>query len=366
MTDDLHEPARQLIAARTEEDVLHAAVSALSHLTGADRCDVALPKGDGLQSRANVTFGRADGSLASPVDAHRSIVEHAFDVGTAGLVDDLADVRSAAEETAATDVEFRSLLCVPVGGEGVFVAADRQPGAFSGCDLEAVTRLAGLVASGLERCSHGGPDDPTREEAVANVISHDVQNAIAVANARLELAVDEYGADEHLRAVDAAHERLLDMTSDLVTVLRTGDSVHAIEPVEFDEEVRRAWRAVGESTATLEIADSAAVMADRSSLCQLLENLLRNAVDHAGDDAAVTVGVRTDPPGFYVADDGPGVPADERDAVFDMGYSTGDSTGYGLAIVERIAAAHGWDVSVTEGSDGGARFEVTGVEFASE
>jgi signal transduction histidine kinase len=62
--------------------------------------------------------------------------------------------------------------------------------------------------------------------------------------------------------------------------------------------------------------------------------------------------------GFAVADDGPGIPEDERDDVFDHGFTTAeDGTGFGLAIVERIAQAHGWSVSVTEGRDGGARFE---------
>jgi signal transduction histidine kinase len=49
--------------------------------------------------------------------------------------------------------------------------------------------------------------------------------------------------------------------------------------------------------------------------------------------------------------------------VFESGVTSSESdTGFGLAIVEEIAAAHGWDVVATEGSDGGARFEITGVD----
>jgi len=63
------------------------------------------------------------------------------------------------------------------------------------------------------------------------------------------------------------------------------------------------------------------------------------------------------PNGFYVADDGTGIDPSERDAVFDPGHSTErDGTGFGLSIVERIAEAHGWEVSVTESRTGGARF----------
>jgi signal transduction histidine kinase len=53
--------------------------------------------------------------------------------------------------------------------------------------------------------------------------------------------------------------------------------------------------------------------------------------------------------------------------VFEAGYSTvEDNTGFGLGIVSRVVADHGWTVTVTESADGGARFEVTGVETAPE
>lgn len=70
------------------------------------------------------------------------------------------------------------------------------------------------------------------------------------------------------------------------------------------------------------------------------------------------------PTGFYVEDDGPRIPADKRDRVFEPGYSTDtDGTGYRFAIVMWIAEAHDWEVSATEGPAGGARFEFTGVKF---
>jgi PAS domain S-box-containing protein len=79
----------------------------------------------------------------------------------------------------------------------------------------------------------------------------------------------------------------------------------------------------------------------------------------------ITVGTLPDGEGFYVEDDGPGIPADQREAVFEAGYSTAsEGTGFGLSIVQTIAEAHGWTVTVTEGRQGGARFEVRGVSFA--
>jgi signal transduction histidine kinase len=88
-------------------------------------------------------------------------------------------------------------------------------------------------------------------------------------------------------------------------------------------------------------------------------------VEHGGEAVTVTVGALDD--GFYVADDGPGIPETERDSIFEAGYSTADDgTGFGLRIVEQVADAHGWTVGVVESEAGGASFEVRGVEFVSE
>jgi signal transduction histidine kinase len=68
-----------------------------------------------------------------------------------------------------------------------------------------------------------------------------------------------------------------------------------------------------------------------------------------------------------VADNGPGIPEDERDNIFEYGYTTNtESTGFGLAIVKRIVEAHDWNVTVTDSESGGARFEITGVMSSNE
>jgi len=62
-----------------------------------------------------------------------------------------------------------------------------------------------------------------------------------------------------------------------------------------------------------------------------------------------------------VADTGSGIPESARSEIFDAGYSTADDgTGFGLRIVVQIAKAHGWEVSVAESKEAGARFDVTG------
>jgi signal transduction histidine kinase len=80
----------------------------------------------------------------------------------------------------------------------------------------------------------------------------------------------------------------------------------------------------------------------------------------ATGEPSVTVTVGTTETGFYVEDDGPGIPDDEKVRVFDQGFTTDtDGTGFGLYIVQALAEAHGWSVSVADAErETGARFEI--------
>ncbi|MFB6077641.1 MAG: sensor histidine kinase [Halarchaeum sp.] len=130
--------------------------------------------------------------------------------------------------------------------------------------------------------------------------------------------------------------------------------------MDLESAAREAWRVVAadRSDATLVVADDVdTVAADPRLLRQLLENVLGNAVEHGGDD--VTVRVDATDAGFAISDDGPGIPAAEREHVFERGVTTNaDGTGLGLAIVADIAAAHDWTLALTESERGGLRLAV--------
>jgi len=203
-----------------------------------------------------------------------------------------------------------------------------------------------------------------RLDAFASVVSHDLRNPLNVAEGRLELATRECDS-EHLDAVADAHDRMGTLVDDLLRLARQGEPVGDTEPVDLGTVSEGCWVTVTTADASLRVETDRRIRADPSRFRQLFENLFRNAIEHAGPDVTVTVGDVEG--GFYVEDDGPGIPAEERGDVFGMGYSTTDSgTGFGLSIAREVVEAHGWEIAVSDGTDGGARFEITGVAFADE
>lgn len=82
------------------------------------------------------------------------------------------------------------------------------------------------------------------------------------------------------------------------------------EPVELADLVEACWQTVETASAGLVVETETTIQADPSRLQQLFENLLRNAVEHGGEDVTITIGDLPD--GFYVEDDGQGIPEDER------------------------------------------------------
>ena len=271
------------------------------------------------------------------------------------------------------DSPIRSELHLPLAEYGILVAGSPTRNTFDKEDLVLGQILAGSLVSAFEQIEQTEQRrarereltvQNQRLEEFASIVSHDLRNPLNVAGGRVELA-QETGELEHLDAVERAHERMNDLIDDLLTLARQGEVVSEIAPVSLDTIADDCWEHVATGDATLEVESSRAILADRSRLHQLFENLMRNAVEHAGDDVSVSVGELAD--GFYVEDDGHGIPADAREDVFEVGYSTSDrGTGFGLRIVQQIVDAHDWEITVREGAAGGARFEITNVSFADE
>jgi len=200
-----------------------------------------------------------------------------------------------------------------------------------------------------------------RLDSFASIVSHDLRNPLNVAQGRVQLARDLSDDAENLDAALDALDRMESIVERTLALAREGDTVGDPEHVDLAAVADDSWSTVDTGSATLSVETDREVLADPDRLRNLFENLMRNAVDHAGEDVSIRVGDLPD--GFFVEDDGPGIDPAVADSLFEPGESgTAGNTGFGLAIVQEIATAHGWSVEAASGGDGGARFEVRGVD----
>jgi hypothetical protein len=301
---------------------------------------------------------------------------------------------------------------------GIYLDGDGDRGPFFARVIPSDGGAGYLVFSDLQDCPTVGAMPAV--DQVSSVISHDLRNPLDVAKAHLR-AARETGDSEHFESVADAHDRMERIVRDVLTITRGDAVVDPSDRVPIESAATDAWQSVDTEGAGLDLVGSLpTVTADADRVRRLFENLFRNSVEHnATDDRAqprdgvahdaagdrnrtpgesggrdsdappanareeredsrpkprdqsparsdetasgttvtITVGALAD--GFYVADDGRGIPPGERETVFEPGHSTmNGGTGLGLAIVERIVAAHEWEIRLTTADCGGARFEI--------
>lgn len=203
-----------------------------------------------------------------------------------------------------------------------------------------------------------------RLQTFANRLAHDLRNPLGIVSGHVDQVRETHPNDiRSFAAIERGLDRMQRLIDETLTLARMGQAAIDSEPVSLRRAAERGWEHVETGDATLAVTEDERFSADETRLQALFENLYRNAIEHVGSDVAVEVGPLDD--GFYVADNGPGIPADDREMVFEVGYTTNeDGTGFGLRIVQEIAAAHGWAVDIAESERGGTRFEFTGCEPA--
>jgi PAS domain S-box-containing protein len=246
---------------------------------------------------------------------------------------------------------------------------------------KSLTKLhtGGFVCAVRDVTEQREAEDALREQnerlrEFARLVSHDLRNPLNVAEGYLTVVEESVGEElqDDVDRIKTAHDRMRRLIDDMLRLAREGRLVDNPEPIPLEEVVETAALTVGltsEGSYVVE-ADLPSVYADEERLSALFENLFGNALEHAGPDPTVRVGPLSDDHGvcgFFVEDDGPGIPENRHVKVFESGFTTNRSgTGFGLAIVKRITTAHGWTVSVRDGRDGGARFEFRGVDVVDD
>ncbi|MGH3388383.1 MAG: sensor histidine kinase [Actinomadura sp.] len=195
--------------------------------------------------------------------------------------------------------------------------------------------------------------------------AHELRTPIAGLRVTLEDAAmhpDDTDMSATVRSALRDTGRLEAIVSDLLLLARVGTAGMMMEPVDLAELVAAAVSVRSEREIRTELASGVVVNAASSRLHRLLENLLDNAENYANSVIDVEVGREDGKAVLMVTDDGPGIPAADRERVFerftrlDTARSRGaGGTGLGLAIARDIASAHGGTLRVEESSRG-ARF----------
>ncbi|ELY56541.1 HTR-like protein [Natronococcus amylolyticus DSM 10524] len=279
----------------------------------------------------------------------------------------LGDV-AAAPNVHNPDTPIRSEMLFPLGDHGVLICGSFRDRNFDEYDREFGTILAALTTSALTRADRElALKQRERElerkndrlEEFASVVAHDIRNPLTVAKGYLELEL-EGGDSRHLQKVEEGVDRTAEIVENLLALARAGKEIGEVEPIDIDHVATQAWSTVRTDEARLLLEGETMVEGDPLRLTQLFENLFRNAIEHGGIDVTVHVGDLDRDRGFYLEDDGPGIPEAERKALLtDRQFDDDDAERrFGLAIVTDIVDAHGWEISITEGSEGGARFEI--------
>ena len=367
----LHESTRRLLEADSVQAVAEVTSNAVQHVLRHPFNTVRLHR-DGLLVPVAVSDERdlGTGRERPTYRVGQEPVGLAYERGETLRYDDVTTIEDDVDRGRS-----RAAIYVPLGDDGVLSIADDEPGTLDESDVRLAEILADNVEAVLASLEQRAELDRHRArlerqnerlEEFASVVSHDLRNPLNVALGRVELAYED-DDEAHLDAIEAALDRMGRIIDDVLWLAREGRDIGETAAVDLGAAVEDAWEMVvdeaGAADLVLQADDGGlgAVRADPDRLGQLLENLLANAIEHGGDGVEVAVGRLDD--GFYVEDDGPGVPEADRARVFEAGFSSESSgTGFGLAIVRQVAEAHGWDVRLVEGSRGGARFEFTGVE----
>lgn len=194
---------------------------------------------------------------------------------------------------------------------------------------------------------------------------HELRTPITIIRGQLEVMSDDpQERRETIELVTDELDRMSRIVEDLLVLAKAEqpDFVerHPIDLAEFIEDVAIKATALSDARVEIEDAQPAVFEGDDQRLTQAVMNLMRNAVEHTPSDTTIRLGGRIvdSEARIWVSDDGPGIPADELDHVFERfrrgvgGRRTTDGAGLGLAIVAAIAEGHGGRVDVETGATG--------------
>ncbi|WP_255468426.1 HAMP domain-containing sensor histidine kinase [Reyranella sp. CPCC 100927] len=253
----------------------------------------------------------------------------------------VAGLQDAAAEAERIDVERRGAR-LPVAG----VPSEIVP-------------LVNAVNNALARLDEGYE----RHKRFLADAAHEIRTPIAILQTRLEALAES--DDKHLLLEDVARLALLaEQLLDLQRLDRQRESFAAVELVGLGRQVAAELAplaiSAGYDLSFESAATAVAVSGDAASLERALANLVQNAIAYGGRKGAITIRVEADA-AIEVQDEGPGIPPEERERIFEPFYRVRARTtgaGLGLYLVWEIARLHGGRAVALDGIAGGACFRI--------
>ncbi|MBK7999142.1 MAG: PAS domain-containing protein [Verrucomicrobia bacterium] len=245
-------------------------------------------------------------------------------------------------------------------------------------DRDGIQRGAILVFHDLTRIKQL---ERTRQEFVANV-SHELRTPLSLIKGFVETLLegaknDPEKATRFLQTIEKHTDRLTFLIEDLLTIsrLESGQIIMNLHPVDLREETQRVAEDLKSRADEKQVAldnqvpEGLRAHADADRLQQVLFNLIENAIKYGRPSGRVLIGGSAIADGkveLWVRDDGPGIPAEARERVFERFYrvdrarsrETG-GTGLGLSIVKHIVQAHGGEVWLKSELGEGTTFHFT-------
>lgn len=317
--DDPRKPAARMKRVDTDAGNVQIITATQGRLTGAKALfmtslaflGIALP---GLLLMGTATF------IATPM-----IVRRAF-----------RGLDTAADEARRIDIHQR----------GARLPVDRIP-------LEVVP-LVSAINDALARLDQGY----ARHKRFVADAAHELRTPIAILNTRLESLAP--GPDKNRLLEDAA--RLATLAEQLLDIQRLDRCGHPFTRVNLVAvDLAPLAIAAGYELALDAPATPVETIGDAAALERALTNLVQNAIQHGPRRG--TIGIRLSrPASIEVTDEGAGIPADQREQIFEPFYRLAPldrGAGLGLNMVREIVQLHGGHVSVADGPDGGACFRMT-------
>jgi PAS domain S-box-containing protein len=367
--ESLHDASRQLIYATTTEEVAGTTVDIAEEVLG---CPLSTMWRYDRNSESLVPLGMTDSSkellgVESRADldpiTDGELGMEVFQQGESWTTEDYQTV-----DNRTFDQPFGAMLLLPLDDVGLLAIGRREPGEIPDMDVKLAEILGLNAQAALDRVEREEELETrtSQMEFINSILRHDVLNGMTVIRARAEILEAELEGDygDYAETIRRWCDDITAFVERVQTVLNAlgGQEDVALEPVDvsrlLNEELDRIAQTYPDVEFDISLPDRLPVHADEL-LGDVLGNIVRNAIEHndteglrieaSAERVDETVRVR-------IADNGRGVPPEQREAVFRRGETHAKSTGsgFGLFFVDAMVEAYGGDIHIEDNEPGAA------------